>query len=139
MGKLTVSGLDELMNDFAALASLPDSVTDAILNAEADVVVSAQQKEAASRWRGPYATGTTAKSIKKGKPQKAKDGKQIIVSPKGNNRRGTRNAEVAFINEYGKRGQPARPAIRTANAQAEQQAVDAGEKAYNSYLNSKKL
>lgn len=139
MGKLTVSGLDELMNDFAALASLPDSVTDAILNAEADVVVSAQQKEAASRWRGPYATGTTARSIKKGKPKRVNGGKSIIVSPQGKNKRGTRNAEVAFINEYGKRGQPARPAISTANARAEQQAVEAGEKAYNSYLDSKKL
>ncbi len=139
MGKLTVSGLDELMNDFAALASLPDSVTDDILDAEADVVVNAQRQETAKTWRGPYATGTTARSIKKGKPKRSKGGKHIIVSPQGTNRRGTRNAEVAFINEYGKRGQPARPAIRTANERAEQQAVEAGEKAYQKYLSSKNL
>ncbi len=139
MGKLTISGIDELMNDFAALAALPDSVTDGILEAEADVIVSAQRQETAKTWRGPYATGTTARSIKKGKPKRAKGGKHIIVSPQGKNKRGTRNAEVAFINEYGKRGQPARPAIRAANERAEEQAVEAGEKVYHDYLNSRNL
>jgi len=139
MGKLTVSGLGELMSSFSQLASLPDSVLDEILNAEADVIVSAQREETARTWRGAYATGTTSRSIKKGKPKKGKDGRAITVSPQGKNKRGTRNSEVAFINEYGKRGQPARPAIRTANSKNEAAAAEAGEKKYNSWLNSKNL
>ncbi len=139
MGRLTVDGLDTLREDLAALAALPDSVIDRILDAEADVIAKAQQEETARQWQGDYATGTTSRSIKKGKARKSGDGRAVTVAPQGTNARGTRNAEVAFINEYGKRGQPARPAIRDANERKGQEAVDAGEKAYHAYLDSKKL
>lgn len=127
------------MLDMAELAALPDHVTDDILNAEADVIVEAQKKTMNRMLRGPYSTGETARSIKKGKVKKTKKGKYITVAPRGTNRRGERNAAVAFINEYGKRGQPARPAIRTANAEAEKAAFEAGEKVYHDYLDSKNL
>lgn len=58
---------------------------------------------------------------------------------------GNRNAEVAFINEFGKsgkhgkKGQPARPFIRTANEAAEERATEAEEKVYNDFLNGKNL
>ena len=137
MGNLTANGLDALIDDFADLAKLPDSVTDGIL--EADVIAAAQQAQAAKMWTGPYATGTTARSIKKGKVKKNGLNKSITVAPTGTNKRGTRNAEVAFINEYGKKGQPGRPAIRTANEQKEKEAVEAGEKVYHAYLDGKNL
>lgn len=35
-----------------------------------------------------------------------------------------RNGEIAFINEYGKTNQPARPAIREANEENADQAVE---------------
>lgn len=139
MGRLTVSGLDGLIGDFGDLAKLPGFVTDDILDAEADVIEAAQREEAAKMWKGPYETGTTAQSIKKGKITKTALGKSITVAPKGVNSRGTRNAEVAFVNEYGKQNQPARPAIRTANEKKEKEAVEAGEKVYHAYLDSKKL
>lgn len=112
MGRLTVNGLDALSDDFAALARLPDSVVDGILNAEADVIVPAQRAEIEKQWNGPknFSTGMSAKSIKKGKVKKDRDGRSIFVYPKGTRKRKgrtTRNAEIAFINEYGKRGQPA--------------------------------
>ena len=137
MGKLTVNGFDALSDDLAALAALPDSVIEAILNAEADVIVPAQQDTAKSM--GVYESGMTAGSIKKGKVKKTAAGKSITVSPQGTNARGDRNAEVAFINEYGKKGQPARPFIRTANERAESKAVEAGEKVYTDFLDSKNL
>ena len=65
--------------------------------------------------RGRYSTGETARSIRKGKIKKGKDGKSITITPAGTNRRGERNAAVAFINEYGKKGQAPRPANKTAN------------------------
>ncbi|MDE7261955.1 MAG: hypothetical protein K2N78_07875 [Oscillospiraceae bacterium] len=139
MARFEVSGIADLCNDLASLAELPDSVTDDILNAEADVIVDAQRRTMERMLKGRYSTGDTARSIKKGKIKKGKDGKCISVSPQGTNRRGERNAAVAFINEYGKRGQPARPAIRTANAEAESAAIEAGEKVYHAYLDSKKL
>ena len=40
----------------------------------------------------------------------------------------TRNAEIAFINEYGKRNQPARPFIRTAAETGGDQIAEPGEK-----------
>lgn len=139
MGVVTVVGMDDLIVDLDELAKLPDSVTDDILNAEADVIVAAQRSTAAEMWRGPYCTGTTAASIKKGKIKKVGLDKSITVAPTGTNKRGTRNAEVAFVNEYGKRGQPGRPAIRTANEQKEKEAAEAGEKVYHAYLDSKNL
>ena len=43
MGRLTVNGLDALSDDFAALARLPDSVVEGILEAEAGVILPAQR------------------------------------------------------------------------------------------------
>jgi len=142
MAGMTVDGLDGLMDDFAALAALPDQVAEDMLNAEADVLVKAQRAEIKSRWRGPYSQGISAKSVKKGKVKPSGIGHSISVYPQGTRTRGkqrVRNAEIAFINEYGKTGQPARPAINTANKKKEQEAVEAAEKVYHAYLDSKNL
>lgn len=144
MADVSVSGLDELMNDLGALADLPDSVIEGILNAEADVVVPAQRSEIENKWTGPYSEGISANSIKKGKFKKTPDGGTISIYPQGTRKRGqkrVRNAEIAFINEYGApgRGIAARPAISTATAKSEEQAVEAGEKVYHAYLDSKNL
>jgi len=144
VGRLTVNGIDALSDDFAALARLPDSVIDGILDAEADVILPAQRAEIEKQWNGPknLSTGMSAKSIKKGKVKKDRDGRSLSIYPKGTRKRGgqtTRNAEIAFINEYGKRGQPARPAISTANMKKEKEATDAGERVYNQFLDSRNL
>lgn len=144
MGRLTVNGLDALSDDFAALARLPDSVVEGILKAEADVILPAQRAEIEKQWNGPknLSTGMSAKSIKKGKVKKDRDGRSLSIYPQGTRKRGgrtTRNAEIAFINEYGKRGQPARPAIDAANKKKEKEAIDAGERVYNQFLDSRNL
>ena len=144
MGRLTVNGLDALADDFAALARLPDKVVEDILDAEAEVITAAQREEIEKQWRGPHSLGISAKSIKKGKVKKDKDGRSVSVYPQGTRkRRGrtTRNAEIAFINEYGApgRGITARPAIDAANKKKESEAVDAGERVYNAYLDSRNL
>lgn len=144
MGRLTVNGLDALADDFAALARLPDSVIEGMLNAEADIIVAEQQREVRTQWRGQYSEKISAESIKKGKVKKTKDGHYVTISPQGTRKRGkrsTRNAEIAFINEYGAPGRhiAARPAIDTANKKKESEAVDAGERVYNAYLDSRNL
>ena len=142
MARFEVSGIAELENDLIAVMDLPDSVKDGILNAEADVIAEAQKRTIAAMWKGHYSTGDTARAVKKGRVRKNSSGKYITVYPQGSRNRkkkSYRNAEIAFVNEYGKRGQPGRPAIRTANEQAADRAVEAGEKVYNEFLDSKNL
>ena len=142
MARFDVGGLDDLSKDLASLASLPDEVLDGILDAEADVILQAQRSEIGSQWRGPYSQEISAKALKKGPVKKGKGGRSVSVYPQGTRTRGKkriRNAEIAFIDEYGKRGQPGRPAIRTANEQAAGKATEAGEKVYHAYLDSKNL
>ena len=144
IARLAFDGLDSLMDDLDSLAHLPDRVVEDVLNAGADVLVPAQRAEISSRWRGKYSEGISAKSVKKSKVKKTKDGGAVHIYPQGTRKRGKkriRNAEVAFINEYGapKRGIAPRPAIAAANAKAEQAAADAGERVFNAYLDSKNL
>lgn len=144
MGRMEVGGLDDLIGDLAELAALPERVVEDILNAEADVIVEAQRSEIESRWKSPCSEGISAKSVKKGKVKKTDDGRVIYVYPQGTRKRGkhsVRNAEIAFINEYGAPGRhiAARPAISAANAKKEKEAVEAGEKVYHAYLDSKNL
>lgn len=144
MAQLEVNGLDGLLEGLEALAGLPDSVADGILGAEADVIVQAQREEIGRQWKGPYSEGISAGAVKKGKVKEGQAGRSITVSPQGSRKRGgksVRNAEIAFINEYGApgRGIAARPAIAAANAKAEEEAVEAGERVFNAYLESKNL
>lgn len=149
MAKMSVDGLGSLIDDLAALASLPDDVIDDMLNAEADVIVPAQQTEIQQQWSGPYSMDISAKSIKKDKKISTTKyvsitGRHINIYPQGERRRNgksIRNAEIAFINEYGapQRGIAARPALGDAVVKKEQEAVEAGERVYHAYLDSKNL
>ena len=147
MPKVEIDGLDDLLLSFRELAQIPDEVVDNMLNAQADIAAAAQQEEAKKMLVGDYVTGTTALSIKKGKI-KLKNGQRVLyVTPTGTRKRGkrkiskTRNAEIAFINEYGYPGRriPARPFIRTANERTAAQQEKAALKAYDDYLKSKGL
>lgn len=144
MARLEFDGLDTLIADLDSLAHLPDRVVEDVLNAGADVLVPAQRAEISSRWRGKYSEGISAKSVKKSGVNKTKDGMIIHIYPQGTRKRGKkniRNAEIAFINEYGapERGIVPRPAIASGNAKAERAAVEAGERVFNAYLDSKNL
>lgn len=144
MANMEVSGLDGLLGDLEALAGLPDSVGEDILNAEADVIVSAQREEIQRQWNGPYSLGISAESIKKTGVKKELDGSSISIYPQGTRKRGKkriRNGEIAFLNEYGVpgRGIAPRPAIKMATAKAEETAVEAGAKVFDAYLDSKNL
>lgn len=144
MALMSVDGADALLNDMAELARLPNDVIDNILNAEGDVIVPAQRAEIERQWSGPYSEGISADCIKKTAVQLSLDGHSVSIYPQGTRKRGEqkiRNGEIAFINEYGalSRGIAARPAISTATAKKEREAVEAGEKVYHAYLDSKNL
>lgn len=155
MARLSVNGLNDLLDDFTIWNNLPESVAKDMLNAGADVVVRAQRKEIAQQWSGPYSHGISAKCVKKGRVKWALDGGYIIfVHPEGTRKRGKTkisNAEIAFLNEYGvsgpgrgrghkKRTDPKRtlprPAIRTANEKSLEKVLSAGAKVYGKFLDS---
>ena len=141
MARFSVDGLfdfDELLN----AGALHNDVMDKMLHASADVIVNAQKKTAKSILRGKYATGRLAASITKGRVRRSKDGRSIEIGFKSGRVRGkkeprpTSNAEIAFLNEYGKRGQPPRPFIQQANEQCREKAIEAAETEYNKWLES---
>lgn len=142
MASLSVNGVDELMLSLQEIADIPDEVAAAMLDAEAQVVEEYQIGAAKTMLAGPYSTGQTAMSIRRGKMKKEKNGtRTVYVTPQGVNDKGERNATVAFVNEYGvpRRGIHARPFIATANAAAADPAVAAAEQIYDEFLKSKNL
>lgn len=140
MANISVIGLDSLMEDIEAAAELPDSVAEDMLDAEAGIVEEAQVYTGMKM--GVYRTGVTLSSITHGEMKTEKDGGRIkYVGPQGVNENGDRNAEVAFINEFGapNRGIVARPFIRTANEVAAGEAVAAAMEVYDDYLKKQNL
>lgn len=139
MASFKVEGLfdfDDLLNADA----IPGDTMNKMLHAAADVAVKAQQRTAGEMLNGKYATGDLAKSIRKGRITRIRDGKAIKIIFSGTRRRGkstVSNAEIAFVNEFGKRGQAPRPFIKTANEQCEEEAIAAAADVYDKWLESK--
>jgi HK97 gp10 family phage protein len=138
MASFGVNGLDGLMLSLSEAAELPDDVAEEMLTEEAEIVEEAQVYQGMAM--GVYDTGETLRSISHGKMKRTNDGgRAMYVYPQGTDENGIRNAEVAFINEFGKHGQTARPFIRTANEEAADPAVEAAAKVYDKFLKSKNL
>lgn len=140
MMKLSTEGLESLFDDLTAVMELPDSVVLDMLAAEGEVIAAAQTAEA--KTMGVFDTGTTASSIIVEKKLKTSgQTRSLLVKPNGNRTDGNKRriAEVAFINEFGKAGQPARPFIGTANEKSADAAVEAAADVYDRYLKSKNL
>lgn len=140
MASFVTNGIEGLSLSLSEIADIPDKVVDDMLSAGAKIVADAQKNE--GRKQGVHRTGVTLSSIKAGKPKRAKDGGRCIyVTPQGTNRDGVRNAEVAFVNEYGapQRGISPRPFMRTANEAAEDQVAETQAKIYDNYLKTKNL
>ena len=135
MAGFTVKGLPELEKQFANLSTIPAEVIWKMLDAEADVVVAAQRATAASMLAGRFNKGAVQRAIKKGKIKLVKGVYTQYINYTGR-QHGNRIAEIAFVNEYGKKGQAGRPFIRTANEQCADQAVDAGAKVLYDWIDS---
>lgn len=145
MASFTYVGLDDLMLSYEQLAEIPDSVIDDMLNSEADVIAKAQKRVGLRmgvfRKRGDRPGGMTLSSIKKTEKVKATaaGGRYLDVYPQGKNADGNDNAEVAFVNEYGKDGQEARPFMRTANEEASGEAAEKAATVHDNWLKSHNL
>ena len=140
MADFTFRGLDDFMLTMQEIAEIPDDVVDEMLNAQADVVAEAQK--AAGRAMGVEDTGLTLQKLKKGKVKVRKGRRVVYIMPTGSRTRGktkTRNAEIAFVNEYGKKGQKARPFIKMGNEKSAEEATAAAFRVYDRWLQSKNL
>ena len=143
MAEFSCNGLDGLMLSLQEVAEIPEEVQDEMLRAGADVVAQAQREKVKAY--GIYDGSSprhVADTIKPGRVKLKKGQRVIYVTPTGSRRRGksvTRNAEILFVNEYGKRGQKARPAIRDANEACAEQMVSAQMAVYDKHLRSKDL
>ena len=135
-----VNGLDGLSLSLEELAALPDTVQDRMLLAGADVVAKAQKQKVLAY--GIYDRDSTqhvADAIKPGKVKLNRGERVVYVSPTGTRKRGnktTRNAEILFINEYGKKRQKARPAVRDANEACAAAMTQAQFEVYDQWLKS---
>ena len=138
MADFDVSGLDALMLSLQQVAELPEDVQDTMLNAQADIVLEAQKSEALSI----KDTGETARALRKSKPKTRKGVRLISIIFSGSRKRGettTRNAEIAFVNEFGKKGVPPRNFIRKANEKSAAASTEAAKAGYDRWLKSLNL
>lgn len=138
---ISMNGFDELIFAFDELSEMPDSVLDSMLEAGAKVVERVTKETGESY--GVRRTGVTLGSIGHDAPRKTADGKAVYIYPKGSTsndpNKTKRNAEVAYINEYGKKNQPPRPFMRDGAERAAEEAVQQEEQKFNDYLTSKGL
>ena len=135
MAGFQTDGLSALSASFDKLAAMPDELMGTMLREGAEVLARAQQESAEAF--GLRDTGLMIDSIKPGKARRTPDGGDIAITPEGTRRRGkttTRNAEIAYVNEYGKAGQPGTGFISKANFQSEDEAIGASSQVYYSWL-----
>lgn len=105
--------IDRLIRDFMAVGNIPDDVQKEMVTRKAKVMEEGIRGMAHTMLQGPYNKGAVAYSTKAGKARKTKSGAQVIIKFEGE-QHGNKLSEIAYINEYGKRKQPARPFIRKA-------------------------
>jgi len=91
----------------AAMQAAPNDLKEAV-KAGAEVLKT-YTKSTGQMIEGPYATGQTLAALTVKTPVTRGGNPTCYVTYTGTNRRGNRNAEVAFLNEYGARGKAARP------------------------------
>lgn len=134
MAQITLEGLDELDSMFSNLAEIPWDVTSKALEAMAAV---AEKKIKASGEsmgvRDPESQVHILDKITHRKPKRTEAGGYTSVTfsgsrTRGRNRKRTQNAVIAFMNEYGARGQAARPFVRQAAETGADEIAAPGEK-----------
>ena len=138
MGSITCTGSDKLSDAFARIQDIPFSVTAEALDAMAEVAVREIRDTGETMGiRDENSDVHILDHIITKKARKTDDGGRKKISFDGTRRRGntdTRNAEIAFVNEYGKRGQPARPFMRTALSQNADLISEPGEKIVGDWI-----
>ena len=138
MFDVQVDGLQGLRNAMRKAGELPADVRKQMADAQAEVVEKALVYYAGTMLQGPYYRGGVARSVTRRKARATRDGATANIIFKGT-QHGNRLAEIAFVNEFGKKSQKARPFIRTANDKSADPAADAAHEVLDKYLNEQGL
>ena len=125
MPSLEVYGFEDLDDAFRRIEDIPWTVTEQALNGMAEEAAEKIKSVGeAMGVRDPQSEVHILDKISKRPAKQTKSGGYQDITFSGSRRRGnssTRNAEIAFVNEYGKRSQRARPFIGTAMNRYENQ------------------
>lgn len=117
---MSIYAPDDLINGLKNLGNV-DKVAPRMLEAGVKPVEKAVKKNARKHIR----TGQMADSVASTKPKKDKnDNWGCAVTFKGKDKKtGVRNAQKAFVNEYGKQGQEPQPIVRPAVIESEKESL----------------
>ena len=130
MAKLELTGFDELNDALRRIGNVPTNVKVEALDKMAAVALDKIRSTGESMGvRDPDSSVHILDKLTTTKAKTTEAGGYEDVTFSGSRRRGkttTRNAEIAFVNEYGKRGQTARPFIGQAMTRNEQAIADPG-------------
>ena len=107
MARLELQGFDSLNNVFDRIKDIPFSVTEEALDGMAEVAMAKIKSTGESMGvRDPEASEHILDKIKRNKAKKTDSGGFETITFAGSRTRGngtkTRNAEIAFVNEYGR-------------------------------------
>lgn len=139
MARLVYSGTADLVSDLNTVLRIPDYIKNEMLYVGAEVIAEKQKQNA------PANTGKLRESIIISKIKTNPGGGTATIAFDGihhvskKNGREARNAEVAYVNEYGKKGQTATQFIRRSNEQAAGPAAEAAAKVYSEWLDERNL
>ena len=139
MASLELQGFDSLEDAFSRIADIPFSVTEEALDGMAEVAMAKIKSSGESMGvRDPESDTHILDKIKRNKAKKTDSGGFETITFAGSRTRGngtkTRNAEIAFVNEYGKRNQPARPFIGRAVTEYEDEIYAPAEKTVGDWI-----
>ncbi len=138
MARFDTSGLDELIRDMERMGKSSGKVAEAMVQA-AVVEIQAAWKESADA-NGLRDTGAMIDSITYGKsPTNLGTALANDVYPQGKDGKGVRNAEKAFILNYGKNNFPATYWVDDADAAAEPRIMSTLLDMWGSFLESGKV
>ena len=131
-------GTEDLAAAFKKMSNIPNDVKAKAMTAAGNIVAEEQRRVGEEKGiRAPESNAHILDKIKVNNPKIEENGASVTITFSGSRKRGrtsTRNAEIAFINEFGKRGQPARPFISVANKKAQERALDAAADVIHDYI-----
>ena len=133
MARIEFGDIEALMDDLRQLGEDTEEMALEIVTEQQDILYEAQQKTAESTLQGPYYAGGVKKGMTKKTPFSTGNGAEAHITFEGM-QHGSRIGEIAFINEYGKTNQPARPFIQMAIEQEDGNLGKAADKIVDKFL-----
>lgn len=129
MASFNLSGLDEIADELNRESAFATDAPAQMLNAAADIYKKAWKSEIEKA--GLIDTGDMLNSVGADEIAHFRNGARVDVYPKGKDRKGTRNAEKAFVLHYGTSRIKPRRFVDAVIGSAETPALEAMESIWN--------